>query len=240
MANERTILTSGMSRRRVLGLVAGAGVAAGTGVVTSLPASANWGTAYRTLSAVKMRKTASPRGEVIITVPAGAKVIDYDGVIENNYRGVDYNGYVGWISNDYLEAWNAAPPPPTWVGQAKTTANVNLRKDPGLKTTIIMVVKAGTWVDISDSVSSGYRYVSVNGTKGWIADAYLGGPDEGAFITTANLNMRLQPSLSGRILTVVPKGATVIDYNGELQNGYRGVDYNGRVGWVSNAYLKKA
>ena len=240
METKENLFTAGMNRRRVLGLVAGAGIAVGTGVISSLPAAASWGTAYRTLGELKLRKTASPRGDVVVTIPAGAKVIDYDGEISNGYRSVDYKGYVGWLRVDDLEAWKAAPPPPTWVGQAKTTANVNLREEPGLKTTVIKVVKAGTWVDISDQVSSGYRFVSVNGTKGWIADAYLGGPDEGAFITTANLNMRLQPNLSGRILTVVPKGATVIDYNGELQNGYRGVDYNGRVGWVSNAYLKKA
>jgi uncharacterized protein YgiM (DUF1202 family) len=240
METERSFLKTGMSRRRALGLVAGASVAIGTGAFSALPAAAGWGVAYRTTSNVNMRKTASPRGDIIMVVPAGAKVIDYDGVVENNYRGVDYNGTVGWISNDYLEEWNAAPPPATWVGQAKTTANVNLRSEPGLKGGIIKVVPAGTWVDISDKVSSHYRYVSVNGTVGWIADAYLGGGNEGAFIATANVNMRLTASLSGRILTVVPKGATVIDYNGELENGFRGVDYNGRVGWVYDAFLKKA
>jgi hypothetical protein len=39
---------------------------------------------------------------------------------------------------------------------------------------------------------------------------------------------------------VLPSGATVIDYDDEIVNGFRHVDYKGTTGWVSNAYLTKA
>ena len=39
---------------------------------------------------------------VIVVVPAGARVLDYDFVMSNGFRGVDYNGKVGWIYDAYL------------------------------------------------------------------------------------------------------------------------------------------
>jgi SH3-like domain-containing protein len=219
--------------------MAGATAAAGTGAFTSLTASAA-GVAYRTTAALNLRSRPSIRASIIMVLPAGAKVIDYDGEIVDGYRSVDYNGTVGWVSNDFLVLWSSPPPTrePVFIGSAKTTANVNFRATPG--GAIFYVVKAGTWVDIYDVVENGYRYVVVNGKAGWIADAFLGGSNAGAFITTARVNLRMTPSTSGRILMVIPKGATVVDYDGQIQNGYRGVDYLGTVGWVSNAFLTKA
>lgn len=234
-------LGNSVSRRRLLGLMAGAGVAAATGAFTASTAAAA-GTAYRTTAAVNLRARPSIRATVLLVVPAGVKVIDYDGEIVAGYRSVDYNGTVGWIYDDYLELWSSTPPPPNpeFIGSAKTTTTVNLRSGPSTSNSVLRVVPAGTWVDIYDLVQNGYRYVVFDGVAGWIYDAYLGGGNEGAFITTANVNLRLRPSSSGRILVVVPKGATVVDYDGELSNGYRGVDYNGWVGWIFDDFLVKA
>ena len=37
-----------------------------------------------------------------MVVPSDAQVLDYDFVMSNGFRGVDYNGNVGWIYDDFL------------------------------------------------------------------------------------------------------------------------------------------
>ena len=54
--------------------------------------------------------------------------------------------------------------------------------------------------------------------------------------TTANLNLRSSPSMSGSILTVMPNSSS-IQLTGEAQNGWYPVSYNGQTGWASAQYL---
>jgi uncharacterized protein YraI len=160
-----------VSRRGLIkGLLGTAAVAViAGGAVTN--ASANGaGVRYITTTAVNLRKSASTSSQVLKVVPEGAVVIDYDGVMQNGFRGVDYHGTVGWIYDDYL-------------------------------------------VLESDS-----------------------GPI--SFTTTTSVNLRQGPSTSSKVIKVLPAGTKVIDYDLVIQNGYRGVDYNGTVGWIYADYLE--
>ncbi len=53
--------------------------------------------------------------------------------------------------------------------------------------------------------------------------------------TTAR-NLRSKLSTSAKILLIVPAGKTVLDYDLVMSNGFRGVDDNGAVGWIYDAY----
>jgi uncharacterized protein YraI len=239
MESKDALLGRRLSRRGVLGLIAGAGAAAASGLVIS-DAAANTGVKYTTTAALNLRSKPNTSSSIIRVVPKGAVVIDYDGELVNGYRSVDYNGSVGWVLNSFLVKGTVPPPTPVIIGGARTTAAVNFRKGPGISFAVIKVAAAGVWVDITATVENGYRYVVLNGVAGWIFDAYLGGADEGAFITTAAVNLRTGASTSHAIKLVIPKGATVVDYDDEIVNGYRHVDYKGTTGWVSNAFLMKA
>jgi D-alanyl-D-alanine carboxypeptidase len=129
------------------------------------------------------------------------------------------------------------------VGTAVTTAPVNLRSGPGTANTVLRVVPAGAAVQITDTVANGYRYVVHEALGGWVFDEYLsrGGPGEPPYdpnyaTTTANVNLRAEPSLSGAILTVIPAG-TRVRLNPEFANGFRGVEHLGTNGWVRVDYL---
>lgn len=236
MERVTRVLEESVTRRRLLGLLIGAGAAVSTWpLVTSAATGAG---TYRTTAALNLRAGPSTSSRVLRVMPAGAIVVDYDGVLSNGFRGVDYKGTVGWASDAYL-VLVSAPSDPVFVGTAKTTAAVNLRSGPSTSNQVLRVVPAGTWVQISDTVQNGFRYVIHNGLAGWISDAFLGGSNTGAFVTTARVNMRTGPGTNNRVILIIPVGATVIDYDGEIVNGFRGVDYNGTVGWVSNAFLRK-
>jgi uncharacterized protein YgiM (DUF1202 family) len=123
-----------------------------------------------------------------------------------------------------------------------TTTAVNLRKSPSSSAKILKVVPEGTVVNDYDLViQNGYRSVDCNGTVGWIYDDYLVVESEEGpitFTTTTAVNLRESSNSSSKIIKVVPKGAQVIDYDLVIENGYRGVDYNGTVGWIYDDYLK--
>ena len=105
------------------------------------------------------------------------------------------------------------------------------------------MLSAGTSVQISDTVRDGYRYIIHDGQAGWLYDDFLGqdnggssdGP--GVFYTTSAVNLRAQPSTSSKVLMVVPADAQVLDYDFVMSNGFRGVDYNGNVGWIYDDFL---
>ncbi len=177
MKTSAATIGSRLSRRSFMkgaaGMTAAAGVAVVAGVGSRRPtgASANAvasGYAFRTTTDVNLRTSSNNQSDVILVVPAGALVIDYDQLLENGYRGVDYNGVVGWIFDDFLIPDSASPAP---------------------------------------------------------------------FYTTTDVNLWTLPSTDSEVVTLVPINSQVLDYDFVVENGFRGVDFNGKVGWILDQYL---
>ena len=126
------------------------------------------------------------------------------------------------------------------VGTAVTAADLNLRSGPSTANPVLGVVPAGSVVEITDTAANGYRYVVHASLGGWVLDEYLdpGEPpyDPSYATTTADVNLRAEPSLAGAILAVIPAG-TRVRLNPEAANGFRGVEYGGTNGWVHTDYL---
>jgi uncharacterized protein YgiM (DUF1202 family) len=104
------------------------------------------------------------------------------------------------------------------------------------------VLAKGTTVSITAVVKNGFRQVVVGKQEGWIYDTYLtssAGDSPGVFITQFAANLRASASTSSKVLMVVPAFSQVLDYDFVMSNGFRGVDYNGTVGWIHDSLLKK-
>lgn len=233
-------LTEAMDRRRVVRMMAGAGfvaAAASIGLIRGASA-ANF---FRTTSALNLRTKARTNAPVKLVMPANALVVDL-GVSSNGFRKVSYQGVRGYASADYLTPANGGSSDPiTIIGTAVTTSSVNLRYGPSGSSPILAVLPKGKSVQIGSLVTGGYRQVKVDGEVGFIYDDYLAANDvdEGpaTFKTTTAVNMREQASTSAKVIMVVPAGAVVTDYDLVLSNGFRGVEYKGKTGWISDAYL---
>jgi uncharacterized protein YraI len=119
-----------------------------------------------------------------------------------------------------------------------TTDALNLRAEPSLSAEILLVMPAGAaleWDPTQDDID-GYVAVSYEGVDGWAHRVYLLLFPVFA-TTTANLNVRDDPSLEADVLLVMPEGATVMVLWGP-QNGYFSVRYDDRVtGWAFGDYL---
>lgn len=232
-----------VTRRRVLRWALGAGVAVLGGAATR-GVSASGGSEYFHVSvALNLRAKPMATGKILLVIPADSLVKNLASS-SNGYNKVSYQGTTGWAYGAYLEETNGGSDNPdvTWLGTARVTTDVNLRTGPSTGNSVIQVLKKGTTIQVSDWVLDGYRYVDRDGhgNTGWVFDDYIGqvetqGPI--SFITTTAVNLRAQPSTSAKIIKVVPKGTTVTDYDLVLSGGFRGVDVNGTVGWISDTYL---
>jgi mannosyl-glycoprotein endo-beta-N-acetylglucosaminidase len=149
------------------------------------------------------------------------------------------SGKEGFIASVLLSMPGSTGSDPVIIGTAKTLTNVNLRSGPSTSHQVLRVVPYGASIQVSSTVQGGFRYVIHNGLAGWMSDQYIAWgsqPGTTTFTTTANLNLRAEPSTSAKVLLVMPSGAKVTALAGTA-SGWRQVSYNGVTGWASTAYL---
>jgi len=225
-----------MSRRRLLRLALGVGVAAVVaGTVGSHDASAA-GSYYRTTSAVNLRNAANTKAAILLVIPKGALAYDL-GTSKNGFIKVEYDGVAGWAHGKYLTSTTAVNAP-VIIGISNTTRSVNFRSGPSMSHEIIAVLPKYTQVDLSDTVQTGFTFVEVDGVSGWIYTEYLAGLGvQPTFLTTTSaLNLRSQPNTGATVILVIPQGASV-EAGDQKSNGYRMVTYKNDTGWAYEAYL---
>ncbi len=242
-----------VNRRSVVKSIAGIGVSA-LALTPTLglmsPASArSTDSLIVNTSGARLRSGPGTGYGVIASLAKGTEVRYLaDGGSANGYRWykvrVLATGKEGFVAASLLSTPGEGPgPDPVIVGTAKTTANVNLRSGPSTGNSVLRVVPVGATVQISNTVQNGFRYVIHNGLAGWIAAQYLGSgvPGEEPYdpnfaTTTANLNLRAEPSTRAKVLLVIPSGARVRVLEGG-SGQFRKVSYNGTSGWAAYAYL---
>jgi uncharacterized protein YraI len=194
---------------------------------------------FRTTAALNMRTQPSLAAPIILVIPYQAEVTAV-GPEQNGFVNVSYNGKGGWAYGQYLTVSQyPGGEIPQKIGTGTLTAAVNFRSGPSLSHSVKRVLPQGATVDIFDKVQNNFRMVGYAAETGWVYTDYIsaGGSQPGTLTTTAALNLRSQPSLSGQVLKVIPYGATV-QASSEIQNGFRKVTYAGVTGWSSVAFLK--
>jgi SH3-like domain-containing protein len=235
-----TLVSSSFSRRTIIKYALGttAAVAVG-GVALSSEASARSGGGLRTTTALNFRAEPNTKSKVLAVLSKGT-IVGYLGEYKNGFYAVSHNNQSGWAHEAYLEWVTDDNPDPVIIGTAVVTSSANFRSGPSTSHQVLNVFAKGTRVDITDTVQNGYRYVVSGSQTGWIYDSLLapeGGEGPGVFYTTTAVNLRSKPNTSSSVIMVVPTGARVLDYDFVMSNGFRGVDYNGNVGWIYDAYL---
>jgi uncharacterized protein YraI len=239
-------LSATMSRRSALRTMAGVGVAAMTITAFGRTAGAqvspeqHTSQLYATTDYLNLRSGPGTRHSVITVMPPKS-IITLNAQEQHGYYSVNYDGRSGWAHRDYLVPAGLASEDPVIIGSARTTDDLNLRSGPGAGHQVMRVAAAGTWVEASDTVENGFRYVVHEGLAGWMADRYLswttdGGQPAWYLTTTAALNLREDPSTSARIYLVIPEGSDV-RAGDVVANGFRQVTYKGTTGWAHTGFL---
>lgn len=237
---SRSTMSRPMSRRSALRSFAAASLAIAA-VTTFGKASAEHTSQLYTVTTNSNFRSGPGTNYSIITVISKGATFTLTAQEQNNFYGVNYNGNTGWVYAPLIVAAGASSGDPVMVGEARTTTAVNLRSGPSTGHTVLRVVSSGAAINVSNTVQNGFRYVVHQGLAGWMADQYIAWgapppPTGDTFTTTANLNLRAEPSTSARILLVMPYGSPVTGLDGG-SGGFRKVSYKGTVGWAATAYL---
>jgi uncharacterized protein YraI len=236
------ILATHINRRSMMKTIAAAGAAA-LAVGTMGPALAHHTEQTYTVSAnANFRSGPGTTYSIISVIYKGATFM-ITGLVQNGYAQINYQSKTGWVLGSLVVGAGSSGSTPVINGVGIALAAVNLRSGPGTSYSVLRVVPEGAKIGTSTTVTNGFRYVSHNGLGGWMSEAYIGfgdgggGPVPAYQTTTANLNLREQPSTSAKILLVIPAGSKVVP-NGAAAYDFAQVTYNGVKGWVATAYLK--
>lgn len=131
------------------------------------------------------------------------------------------------------------------------TGNVNIRSGAGTGNAILGVLKKGKTVTSRGAASKGWIPVTYNQKKGWVSTKWVtakkssatstttpstSATTAGIKATTGNVNLRAAASLTANIIKVLKKGTTVTT-TGKTSGRFSQVSYNGKLSWVSTAYL---
>ncbi|TCI66843.1 cell wall hydrolase [Exiguobacterium sp. SH0S7] len=125
--------------------------------------------AYTTTVNLNLRKSASTRGTILLTIPTGKRVT-YVSTYGSWYK-VTYGGQTGYVSSQYLKASS----PSTTTSSTKaytTTVNLNLRKSASTTGTVLLTIPSGRKVTYRGTYGSWYK-VSYGGKTGYVAARYL-------------------------------------------------------------------
>ncbi len=172
----QTTHPQGLTRRHVLGKALGLGAVAVAssvaGTAVAVGAQNPIGEAYVTTAALNLRAGPSTGHRVFLVMPKGAQVY-HQKMTENGYYYVTYKGQWGWAHRDYLVRAGDPIGPPI-IGQAVTTARVNLRSGPSTGHAVLEVLPKGETFNITAKVQNGFRYIYRHSAPpGWVSDAYL-------------------------------------------------------------------
>lgn len=129
------------------------------------------------------------------------------------------------------------------VKTAKTTADLNLRKEAHTAATVLQVLPKGTTVTLLADDDWGWSKVSAAGKVGWVSNVYLTAKDRSAYRTGicngTNVNFRAAPSLAAAVLKQLGQGDR-FKVIAILPNGWLHAAHSGREGYLyyDRSYLQ--
>lgn len=186
------------------------------------------GTQLTTTDEVNLRYGPGTDTSVVVIIPSGATVVAR-GWEDGNWIAVEYGTKTGWVARDYLSTGASGS------GTAITSDDVNLRTGPGLGTSIVAVIPAGSTVTRTGQSSNGFVSVSWHSYRGWVSADYLGGGQANA-VASDDVNLRSGPGTGYGVLAVVPRGSR-LGLTGQRSGGFVAVTFGGRQGWVSADFV---
>ena len=130
-----------------------------------------------------------------------------------------------------------AAPVETKTGKV-TASSLNVRSGAGTDYDKVGKLAKGTAVKVLDEKDGWYK-IEAGSVTGWVSAEYVKLDSTTPVvtshaITTANLKLRTS-AVSGSVITTMPKGSTVTVV--EKGASWSKVEYNGKTGYASNAYL---
>ncbi|WP_236634558.1 C40 family peptidase [Exiguobacterium sp. SL-10] len=235
------------------------------------PSTPTTATTSQTTANLNLRASKSTNSSVLVTIPKGKSVTVLS--VEGSWSHVKYGTKTGFVANTYLMKTASTPTPapsqPTApVAPSKpvikeesisqsfvTTANLNVRKGPGIGYALVTNIPNGTTVKATKQ-SGTWVYVTYNGKSGYVSTGYLkqtttapsapvtpnagdGGAGNASFdyvVNTPSLNVRASASTSSAVIGNVTAGQTLRVV--QTSNGWHQIYIGNTTGFVAASYVK--
>lgn len=236
------------STRAVLAVAVSVAISFGLGGLVLAP-SADAAVGYVVTRAVNVRSGPGTSYKVLGVLALGKSISGTKS--STGWVKISFQGGTGYVWGDYLkQAATTTTPTPTptttagTVGTKVTTADLNLRTAPGLDSPIAKVLKKGTTLITTGTMSERWAQVSVDGGTYWVSSRYLADPTGTSLpatkyraVTTAKLAMRTAANIDANSLRTLATGSTVA-MSGTHSGSYSQIVHGGTVAWVLTGYLK--
>lgn len=236
------------TRRGMLRLMGGAGAAAATGgLLLRTPATAAGGPLEAVIDVTVFEEWYN--GSTPVTqLYVGDLVENFDPLnpeVVNGYRHIRVaDGRGGWVLDYALEPADALPEDPVFNIIRFLTRQDDLLVDPYGE--VIATLPFGTQVETSTTLDGefvlGRGWLESGPVEGWVRN-WLLTPDTARVYSVVLLEtgavapMVAEPYDGAAWVADIPDGSKVIDYDGEVVDGYRGVESEFGTGWISQEYL---
>jgi uncharacterized protein YgiM (DUF1202 family) len=219
---------------------AGTGWVAAQYIGPNAPSSSGGGGGSRqtkyTTDSVNLRSGASTTYRSLGILPVGAK-LDLTGESANGFVEAATSYGTGWVYADYI-----GDSAPVEAETAYTNDSVSLRSGPGSNTAKIATLSTGAKLALTGIERDGYKEVSSNAGKGWVAASYISDVapqhEAGTRYTIDSVNLRRGPQASSAVIRVVPN-RTSIRFTGTVVNNFGKVATSFGDGWISIDYFRK-
>ncbi|MDO4568599.1 MAG: SH3 domain-containing protein, partial [Clostridia bacterium] len=212
---------------------------------------------------VNFRTGPSTEYPIIRTLPRGTELVLYS--IVSGWYEAEADGVRGYVSGSYVEVTESNGSPDnggndelTPIATGITTTSVNFRSGPSTSSPKIALLPEGAQLTLY-SLENGWYYADYLGTKGYVYAAYIQlieapsdpdpqpsptpSPEAGAEgltpaagVTTGRLNLRVSPSTSADVITLLPRG-TALAVIGTYGDWYY-VSHEDVAGYVNKAYMQ--
>ncbi|WP_280169520.1 SH3 domain-containing protein [Priestia megaterium] len=156
---------------------------------------------------------------------------------------INYNGRMGYVSSDYVQASGTTTPPAESTTYTVTASLLNVRSGAGTNYASIGSVTKGQKLSVVSKSGSWYK-INYNGRMGYVSSDYVQAsgtttpPAESTTytVTASMLNVRSGAGTNYASIGSVTKGQklSVVSKSGSWYK----INYNGRTGYVSSDYVQ--
>ena len=145
----------------------------------TLSKAASTKTVYTTTSNLNLRKKASTKGDILLTIPKGKEVAYVS--TSGSWFKVKYGSKTGYVSSKYIKKTTVKTTDETETAVKaqkinkttyQTTANLSMRSSASVKGKKILTIPKNKKVTATEKSGSWYK-VSYNGKTGWVSGEYL-------------------------------------------------------------------
>lgn len=124
-------------------------------------------------------------------------------------------------------------------GKITAAGGLNLRDNPSSTGKMLLTIPAGTMIDLANQQGQWYQ-TTYNSVTGWVSADYVtvtttNPIQKGKITASGGLNLRDNPSSTGKMLLTIPVDTTVdlVDQ----QNQWYKTTYQAKTGWISAQYV---